>query len=488
MEKILREICDARAALMREKGLCFGHAVPDERQVPLVRPPLEGLLIAEIKRSSPSAGTIGDITDPVSLAGSYIEGGAGMISVLTEELRFGGSLADLMAVKEAHPEIAVLRKDFIQHPDEVDVAYRAGADAVLVITAMFKSEPEEFTMMQAIYTRAIERGLLPLVEVHDADEMALARRLEPAPGLIGINARNLATFRIDRNYPLALARHAGNARLVYESGIECGYDAFVAGASGFSACLVGTSLVKHGDPVQGARSIVCGLRAGMNRKNAFFADIAREYFEGSGVLVKICGLTREEDVRLAESLGAGALGFIAAKQSPRCLSPERITELARTARVHTVAVITEPDELIYALARNGVISAVQLHGNDFNDSDFADADFLWFRAVSAGSAEDLHQTASRLLLVDSKAGGGSGQRVPEAALGEILAAINKTDAIPALAGGITADNAADIVQRYPFPVIDMSSGVEDSPGIKNEMKLRKLFDSLKGCTRGGIHE
>ena len=84
MEKILREICDARAALMREKGLCFGHAVPDERQVPLVRPPLEGLLIAEIKRSSPSAGTIGDITDPVSLAGSYIEGGAGIFVALQQ--------------------------------------------------------------------------------------------------------------------------------------------------------------------------------------------------------------------------------------------------------------------------------------------------------------------------------------------------------------------------------------------------------------------
>jgi len=141
MVKILREIYDRRMISLKEKGLTFGRNIPSERKVPLVRPSFEdGLLIAEIKRKSPSAGSIGEISDPCALAEIYLSSGAGMISVLTEEDYFGGSLDDLMAVKERFPNAAILRKDFIQQEDEVNIAYRAGADAVLVITAMFMDD------------------------------------------------------------------------------------------------------------------------------------------------------------------------------------------------------------------------------------------------------------------------------------------------------------------------------------------------------------
>jgi len=478
MVKILREIYDRRMISLKEKGLTFGRNIPSERKVPLVRPSFEdGLLIAEIKRKSPSAGSIGEISDPCALAEIYLSSGAGMISVLTEEDYFGGSLDDLMAVKERFPNAAILRKDFIQHEDEVNIAYRAGADAVLVITAMFM---DDFDTMKKIYDRALSLGLLPLVEIHDEEEMNLALKLNPE--VIGINSRNLDTFVIDKNYPLALMEKLRGRKVIFESGIESFYDAYVAASSGFAGCLVGTSLVKSGNSTK-VKEVKAGIAAGIKKPNRFFSAHFKKAMLEEKLSVKICGLTNAEDALFAEKLGADICGFVAA-ESKRKLSAEAIEKIAPQLKTFKSVIITEPDERIFALARNGIIDAVQPHGDSFDEKYFENADYFWCRALNISSAHEAKvKSKSRFTILDSKSEtkGGSGIRIKE----EVIVDINSFLASSGrkrnlyIAGGINSDNAAGIEERFTPALIDISSGVEEFPGKKSKEKMVSLFDSLK---------
>jgi phosphoribosylanthranilate isomerase/indole-3-glycerol phosphate synthase/phosphoribosylanthranilate isomerase len=470
MVKILREIYDRRMISLKEKGLTFGRNIPSARKVPLVRPSFdEGLLIAEIKRKSPSAGSIGEISDPCALAEIYLSSGAGMISVLTEEDYFGGSLDDLMAVKNRFPDAAILRKDFIQHEDEVDIAYRAGADAVLVITAM-----------KRIYDRAVSHRLLPLVEIHDEEEMNLALKLNPE--MIGINSRNLDTFVIDKNYPLALMEKLRGRKVIFESGIESFYDAYVAASSGFAGCLVGTSLVKSGNSSK-VKEVKAGIKTGINKPNRFFSAHFKKAMLEEKLSVKICGLTNAEDALLAEKLGADICGFVAA-ESKRKLSADEIEKIAPQIKTFKSVIITEPDEKIFDLARNGIIDAVQLHGDSFDEKYFENTDYFWCRALNISSADEAKvKSKSRFTILDSKSEtkGGSGIRIDSEVIAEIntfLASSGRKRNLY-LAGGINAENAAGIEKRFTPALIDISSGVEEFPGKKSREKLVSLFESIK---------
>jgi indole-3-glycerol phosphate synthase len=144
-------------------------------------------IIAEIKRSSPSRGALAEISDPASLALSYQTGGASVISVLTEQRRFGGSLEDLIAVKSV-ARVPVLRKDFIAEPYQVFEARAAGADLVLLIVAAL-DQPN----LETLYNLVIELGMTPLVETHSADEVS--RALDVGAALVGVNARALLNLQ-----------------------------------------------------------------------------------------------------------------------------------------------------------------------------------------------------------------------------------------------------------------------------------------------------
>ena len=205
-------------------------------------------VIAEVKRASPSKGALAAIADPAGLAADYEAGGAKVISVLTEKRRFGGSLADLAAVRAA-VRIPVLRKDFVISSYQLWEARAYGADLVLLIVAAMPQNA-----LVSLVERAVSIGLVPLVEVHTGAE--LDRALDAGAQLIGVNARNLATLEIDRTVFATLApRIPAGIVTVAESGVRGPHDLLAYAAAGADAVLVGETLVTGKDP----RSAVADL-------------------------------------------------------------------------------------------------------------------------------------------------------------------------------------------------------------------------------------
>lgn len=198
-------------------------------------------IIAEVKRASPSRGDLAAIPDPALQARLYEQGGASAISVLTEERRFKGSLADLEAVKAA-VGIPVLRKDFIATPYQVFEARAAGADLALLIVAALDQQ-----LLARLHALMLELGMTPLVETHSADEVA--RAADIGARLVGVNARNLSTFDLDRDLfgRLADSIPAGAVK-VAESAVLAPADVARYRAAGADVVLIGEALVT-GDPV-----------------------------------------------------------------------------------------------------------------------------------------------------------------------------------------------------------------------------------------------
>jgi indole-3-glycerol phosphate synthase len=205
-------------------------------------------VIAEVKRASPSRGDLAAIPDPAHQAGLYEQGGASAISVLTEQRRFKGSLDDLTAVKAA-VGLPVLRKDFVATPYQVWEARAAGADLVLLIAAAL-----EQPLLERLYALVVELGMTPLVEAHTADEVARAAQL--GARLIGVNARDLSTFELDRDlFGRLVDGIPSDAVKVAESAVLEPADVAHYRAAGADAVLIGEALVT-GDPVATLRSFL----------------------------------------------------------------------------------------------------------------------------------------------------------------------------------------------------------------------------------------
>jgi indole-3-glycerol phosphate synthase len=216
---------------------------PDARDALAALAPSDRVkIIAEIKRASPSRGPLAPIADPAALAVSYQTGGASAISVLTEQRRFGGSLDDLAEVRAA-VDIPVLRKDFVADPYQVFEARAVGADLVLLIVAAL----EQDRLLQ-LHTLVQELGMTALVETHSADEVQ--RALDVGAQLVGVNARDLSTFELDRELfgSLAHAIPSGVIR-VAESAVREPADVAHYRAAGADVVLVGEALVTGDDPV-----------------------------------------------------------------------------------------------------------------------------------------------------------------------------------------------------------------------------------------------
>jgi indole-3-glycerol phosphate synthase/phosphoribosylanthranilate isomerase len=241
--------------------------------------------IAEFKRRSPSAGDLRPDGDVVEVARAYEANGARAMSVLVDE-RFAGTWDDLRAARAAST-LPLLAKGFFSTPDDLRTAREAGADAALLILRDLDN-----ATCASLMREADALGLDTLVEAHDAEELARSTALG-AP-VIGINARDLSTFRIDRDAQLALLERAPRDRIVIaESAIETRAQGAAAELTGANAILVGSTLMRARDP------------------GAKLAELV------SRPLVKVCGLTREEDVAVAVEAGADLVGFILAQESPR---------------------------------------------------------------------------------------------------------------------------------------------------------------------------
>ena len=241
--------------------------------------------IAEFKRRSPSLGDIRPDARIEDVVPAYSTSGAAAVSVLVDDA-FAGSLDDLRAAR-AVAGVPLLAKGFFTQEDELRELREAGADAALLILRDLDDDA-----CRRLLRCSAELGLDTIVEAHDAPELARAKALE-AP-VVGVNARDLSTFRIDRRAQLELVARAPRDRIVIaESGVHTRAQAAAAELAGADAVLVGTSLMQAPDPGAMLRELL--LRP----------------------LVKVCGLTQQIDVDVAVEAGADLLGFVLVNESPR---------------------------------------------------------------------------------------------------------------------------------------------------------------------------
>lgn len=248
-----QRLAERKAALPEDvlRGRLVGLAPPRALLQRLAQPGVS--IIAEVKRASPSRGALNMGLEPGSLALDYARGGADALSVLTEETRFHGSLADLAAVRSAldgaGQALPLLRKDFIVDAYQLLEARLAGADAVLLIVAAL----DDATLAR-LHQEALDLGLTPLIEVHHADE--LPRALALAPALVGINNRDLRDFSVSLDTTRRLRPLIPRPCLVVsESGIHAPEQMRALAALEVDAALIGESLVTASDPVATLRAL-----------------------------------------------------------------------------------------------------------------------------------------------------------------------------------------------------------------------------------------
>jgi len=207
-------------------------------------------IIAEFKRASPSKGVINDSSDPADVASQYELAGARAISVLTEEDFFMGSLEDLRKAREA-VSLPILRKDFIFDEFQIYEAAAAGADAILLIVSSLDAD----RLRQLRLLAEDELGMDALVEVHTADEMAIAA--DVGAKLIGVNNRNLKTFEMSLDVSRELVKlKPSDATLVAESGLRTRDDLIELRSLGYSAFLIGETLMRSDDAAAALRGLV----------------------------------------------------------------------------------------------------------------------------------------------------------------------------------------------------------------------------------------
>ena len=362
--------------------------------------------VAEIKRRSPSAGDLRPAADPFGLAAGFERAGAAAVSVLVDE-RFGGSLDDLRAAREA-TGLPLLAKGFFRSEDDLSPLEEAGADAVLLLLRELDD-----VQMKSLMARAAELGLDTLVEAHDAEEFDRAIRLEADP--IGLNARDLSTFEIDRTAQLELVARAPRERVVVaESGIESRVQGAAAELAGADAILVGSSLMRAPDPPAKLTELV------------------------SRPLVKVCGLTRKEDVAAAADAGADLAGFVLAKESPR----------------RAEAVLPVPETMLSVAVLVGELS-----------DEPADLVQLYPR-------EDGHRGRDGVLLRD----GEEVARVVDLPWRqqdpEHLERARATEGRVVLAGGLGPENVRAVIEAVHPWAVDASSSLELEPGIKDHERVR----------------
>jgi indole-3-glycerol phosphate synthase/phosphoribosylanthranilate isomerase len=362
--------------------------------------------IAEFKRRSPSAGDLRPGGDVVEVARAYEANGARAMSVLVDE-RFAGSWDDLRAARSA-TTLPLLAKGFFSTPEHLQTARRAGADAALLILRDLDD-----AQCSALMREAEALGLETLVEAHDADELARATALE-AP-VIGINARDLSTFRIDRDEQLALLAQAPRDRIVVaESAIETRAQGAAAEVTGAHAMLVGSTLMRAADP------------------GAKLAELV------SRPLVKVCGLTRQEDVDVAVEAGADLVGFILAKESPRRTD----VLLDAPATVLRVAVFV-------------------------GDEHETDADIVQFYA-----RENTHRSRDGVL----RRNGAQVASVVDLPWEETddthLARARATAGLVMLAGGLGPENVRHAIELVQPWAVDSARSTESAPGIKDHDAVR----------------
>jgi indole-3-glycerol phosphate synthase/phosphoribosylanthranilate isomerase len=371
--------------------------------------------IAEVKRRSPSAGDLRPDADPAQLASQFATAGAAAVSILVDE-RFGGSLDDLKAARAA-TSAPLLAKGFFTEELDLLKLKLAGADAALILL-----RDVDDARAAALVSYAWEIGLETLVEAHDANELQRAVALE-AP-VVGVNARDLTTFDIDRAAQLDLVARLRDHEVVIvaESGVTSRAQGAAAELAGADAILVGSALMCADDPATRLRELL------------------------SRPLVKVCGLTRQEDVDAAVDAGADLLGFILVEESPR-RAPE---------------VLAVPDERLSVAvfvgeAEDAAADLVQLYGREDGrvrgrDAVLLRGDKVVAQVVDLPWDEEDPRHLQRAAAVN----------------GRLM-----------LAGRLGPENVRDAVRAVQPWAVDAASKLEREPGVKDHDRVRAFVAAAR---------
>jgi len=379
--------------------------------------------IAEFKRRSPSAGDLRPDGDVAQVARTYEASGARAMSVLVDE-RFGGSWDDLRAARVV-TQLPLLAKGFFSTPGDFEQARAAGADAVLILLRDLSDQ-----QAAELLDTAQRLGLDTLVEAHDAEELARAAKLD-AP-VIGVNARDLSDFSIHRRKQLELVAKAPTDRIVIaESGIDTRAQAAAAELAGANAILVGSTLMRAADPGAKLRDLV------------------------SRPLVKVCGLTRQEDVDAAVEAGADMVGFILAAESPR----------------RTDALLAAPDTVLRVAvfvgeAEETDADLVQFYGRE--DGHRSRDAVLLAHGVQVGSVVDLPW---------GKANPGEGN--PHEHDPSHLKRAKVVPGRVMLAGGLGPENVAEAIAEVRPWAVDSARSTEHAPGVKDHDAIKKWVQATR---------
>ena len=370
--------------------------------------------IAEVKRRSPSAGDLRPDADPAALAAAYEDSGAAAVSILVDE-RFGGTWDDLRAARSSSAA-PLLAKGFFSTEEHLATAADAGADAVLLLLRDLDD-----AAVSDLLGVAARLGLETLVEAHDARELERAVALGAA--VIGINARDLSTFRVDRRAQLELVARAPRERvLIAESGIESRAQGAAAELAGADGILVGSTLMRAPDPAAKLRELV------------------------SRPLVKVCGLTREEDVAAAVEAGADMAGFVLVEGSPR----------------RAASVLPVPDTLLTVAV---VVGTAETDG----------ADLVQLYPPAAGKVRG----RDAVLLRE----GEEVARVVDLPWDEEDAShferARSVEGRVMLAGGLGPENVGAAIAEVRPWAVDASSSLERAPGVKDHQRVRDYVEAAR---------
>lgn len=370
--------------------------------------------IAEIKRRSPSAGDLRPDADPAEIAPAYAAAGAAAISVLVDE-RFGGTWDDLRAARAA-TTTPLLAKGFFSTGEQLETARDAGADAALLLLRDLDDAQVAHLMRVAS-----SLGLDTLVEAHDAAE--LDRGIALGAPVLGVNARDLATFTIDRRAQLELvARIPADRIAIAESGIATRAQGAAAELAGADAVLVGSTLMRAADP--GAK-----LRELLSRP-----------------LVKVCGLTREEDVAAAAAAGADLAGFVLVPESPRAAA----------------AVLPVPDGMLSVAVWVGEAGE---SGADLDQVHTAEDGKVRGREASL-----LRRGVEVARVLDLPWEGADPDHWARAA---------EAEGRVVLAGGLGPENVREAIAAVRPWAVDAASSLESAPGIKDHDKVRRYVEAAR---------
>ena len=430
-------------------------------------------VVAEFKRRSPSAGTIRSDLSATDIATRYERGGACAISVLTDEQYFGGSIADLSAIR-ATTDLPLLRKDFIIDEIQIYEAAAAGADAVLLIVAAL----DDGTLAKLRTTAEDELGLDALVEVHTSEELRCAVRA--GARIIGVNNRDLRTFRTSLETSERLIAEAPPDRImISESGFKGANDLRRLQTLGFRGFLVGEALMRASDPEAALRDFIAG--AEFPTAHSEVATTERS----NGIQIKICGVTNADDARACVELGADMIGFNFYPASPRYVEPPIVRRIVEALPARTCAigvfVDAEPAE-IRNVAKIAGIRCVQLHGDTTPEwcSDLS-REFRVICALSTDTRFEPEHAAAFPncdVLVDAyhpELRGGTGHTCDWSAA---RAAMHYTHFL-ILSGGLNAENVGSAIAAVMPDAVDVCSGIESAPGVKDHRALKQFISAVR---------